>query len=105
MTLIFALFAEVERDLISERTRKGLAKARSSGTKLGRPNGLLGVSRIDGKEDEIRSSSISASRKARSLRSPASPDRLSTTSTARETSSRVASVYFYTNLVSNLYRG
>ena len=37
MTSLFALFAEVERDLISERTREGLAKARSSGTKLGRP--------------------------------------------------------------------
>ena len=54
MTTLFALFAEVERDLISERTREGLARARSSGRKLGRPNGSLGVSRLDGKEDEIR---------------------------------------------------
>ena len=54
MTTLFALFAEVERDLISERTREGLAKARSSGTKLGRPKGSLGVSRLDGKEDDIR---------------------------------------------------
>ena len=54
MTTLFALFAEVERDLISERTREGLAKARSSGKKLGRPKGSLGVSRLDGKEDEIR---------------------------------------------------
>ena len=44
---------EVERDLISERTREGLAKARASGQKLGRPKGSLGVSRLDGKEDEI----------------------------------------------------
>ena len=42
------------RDLISERTREGLAKARASGRKLGRPKGSLGVSRLDGKEDEIR---------------------------------------------------
>ena len=49
-TTLFALFAEVERDLISERTREGLARARSSGRKLGRPKGLLGVSRLDGKE-------------------------------------------------------
>ena len=35
MTTLFALFAEVERDLISERTREGLARARSSGRKLG----------------------------------------------------------------------
>ena len=54
MTTLFALFAEVERDLISERTREGLARARSSGRKLGRPKGSLGVSRLDGKQDEIR---------------------------------------------------
>ena len=54
MTTLFALFAEVERDLISERTREGLAKAKASGKKLGRPKGSLGVSRLDGKEDEIR---------------------------------------------------
>ena len=54
MTTLFALFAEVERDLITERTREGLAKARSSGKKLGRPKGSLGVSRLDGKQDEIR---------------------------------------------------
>ena len=54
MTTLFALFAEVERDLISERTREGLAKARASGRKLGRPKASLGVSRLDGKEDEIR---------------------------------------------------
>ena len=45
------LFAEVERDLISERIRDGLVKARASGRKLGRPRG---VSRLDGKEAEIR---------------------------------------------------
>ena len=28
MTTLFALFAEVERDLISERTREGLARAK-----------------------------------------------------------------------------
>ena len=53
MTTLFALFAEVERDLISERTREGLARARASGKKLGRPKGALGVSRLDGKEDDI----------------------------------------------------
>ena len=35
MTTLFALFAEVERDLISERTRQGLAKARSSAASSG----------------------------------------------------------------------
>lgn len=46
MTTLFALFADVERDLISERTREGLARARASGKKLGRPKGTLGVSRL-----------------------------------------------------------
>ena len=32
----------------------GLAKARFSGQKLGRPKGSLGVSRLNGKEDDIR---------------------------------------------------
>ena len=54
MTTLFALYAEVERDLISERTRQGLAKAKSSGRKLGRPKGSLSVSRLNGKEDNIR---------------------------------------------------
>ena len=42
MTTLFALFAEIERDLISERTREGLARAKASGRKLGRPKGSLG---------------------------------------------------------------
>ncbi len=54
MTALFALNAEVERDLISERTREGLARARASGKKPGRPKGALGVSRLDGREEEIR---------------------------------------------------
>ena len=54
MTTLFALFAEVERELISERTREGLARAKATGKKLGRPKGALGTSRLDGREDEIR---------------------------------------------------
>ena len=54
MTTLFALFNEVERELISEPTREGLAKARGPGTKLGGPKGSLGTSRLDGREDEIR---------------------------------------------------
>ena len=54
MVALFALFAEVERDLISERTKESLAKARASGKKLGRPKGMLGQSRLNGKEKEIQ---------------------------------------------------
>ena len=54
MVALFGLFAEVERDLISERTREGLASARAKGRLLGGLKGVLGKSRLDGKEKEIR---------------------------------------------------
>jgi DNA invertase Pin-like site-specific DNA recombinase len=54
MVALFGLFAEVERDLISERTKEGLAVARAKGRLLGRPKGSLGSSKLDGKEGEIR---------------------------------------------------
>ena len=52
MVTMFGLFAEIERDLISERTKEGLAAARIKGKLLGRPKGI-GYSRLDGKESEI----------------------------------------------------
>jgi len=51
---LFGLFAEIERDLISQRTKEGLAKAMSNGKRLGRPKGIRGKSKLDGKEEEIR---------------------------------------------------
>lgn len=54
MTALFAMFAEVMRDLISEQTREGLAKTSASGKTLGPPKGSPGVLRPDGKEDKIR---------------------------------------------------
>ena len=54
MIALFGLFAEVERDLISERTKEGLAAAKAKGKRLGRPKGALGTSRLDGKQDDIR---------------------------------------------------
>jgi DNA invertase Pin-like site-specific DNA recombinase len=54
MITLFGLFAEVERDLISQRTKEGLATARAKGRLLGRPKGALGKSKLDGKEEEIR---------------------------------------------------
>jgi DNA invertase Pin-like site-specific DNA recombinase len=53
MVTIFSLLAELERDLISHRTKIALARAKTLGKKLGRPKGP-GKSRLDGKEAEIR---------------------------------------------------
>lgn len=55
MITMFSLFAEIERDLISERTKEGLARARAEGKLLGRPKGSLGKSKLDGKQQEIQS--------------------------------------------------
>jgi DNA invertase Pin-like site-specific DNA recombinase len=51
---MFSLFSEIERDLISERTKDGLKRARAEGKLLGRPKGSLGKSKLDGKEKEIK---------------------------------------------------
>lgn len=54
MITLFSLFAEIERDLISERTKEGVMAARAKGKMVGRPKGVLGKSKLDGKEEEIR---------------------------------------------------
>jgi DNA invertase Pin-like site-specific DNA recombinase len=54
MVTMFSLFAEIERDLLSERTKEGLRRARAQGKLLGRPKGSLGKSKLDGKETEIK---------------------------------------------------
>ena len=54
MVTLFGLFAEIERELISLRTKEGLAAARASGKSLGRPRGKLGSSKLTGKEAEIQ---------------------------------------------------
>ena len=53
MIALFGLFAEVERNLIAERTKEGLAAAKAKGKRLGRPKGAWGKSKLDGKEQEI----------------------------------------------------
>lgn len=53
MIALFGLFAEVERDLIAERTKEGLAAAKAKGKRLGHPKGALGKSKLDGKETAI----------------------------------------------------
>jgi len=52
MITMFALFAEIERDLISERTKQGLIAARKRGKQLGRPKGS-GKSKLDEFKPEI----------------------------------------------------
>ncbi len=54
MIAVLDLSAEVERDLIPERTKEGLAAARARGRSLGRPKGSLGASKLDGEEAEIQ---------------------------------------------------
>ena len=51
---VFGMLSEIERKLISERTREGLESARRQGKLLGRPKGVPGKSRLDGREGEIR---------------------------------------------------
>ncbi len=53
MITMFSLFAEIERDLISERTKAGLARAKAEGKLIGRPRGI-GKSKLNGKEVDIQ---------------------------------------------------
>ena len=52
MITMFSLFAEMERTLISERTKVGLEAARAKGKLLGRPKGP-GKSKLDKNKDAI----------------------------------------------------
>jgi DNA invertase Pin-like site-specific DNA recombinase len=49
---IFAMIAEIEHDLISERTKEGLRARKAAGVILGRPKGP-GKSKLDQYKDEI----------------------------------------------------
>jgi DNA invertase Pin-like site-specific DNA recombinase len=50
---LFSILYEVERDMISERTKRGLERARAGGKTLGRPDGKTSRSKRDGEEEEI----------------------------------------------------
>uniref|UniRef100_A0A6M3JYD6 Putative resolvase domain containing protein n=1 Tax=viral metagenome TaxID=1070528 RepID=A0A6M3JYD6_9ZZZZ len=52
LLLVFGMMAEIERDLISLRTKEGLAARRAMGVKLGRPS-KPGKSRLDQHRTEI----------------------------------------------------
>ncbi len=49
----FGLAAEIERDLISSRTKEALARKKAQGIKLGRQPGQQVKSKLDSKRDEI----------------------------------------------------
>ena len=51
---LFGLFAEIERTLLSLRTKEALAAVKAAGKPLGRPRGTLGKSKLDGKKEEIK---------------------------------------------------
>lgn len=50
----FGLAAELERELISQRTKSALAKKKSEGMILGRRKGQKVKSKLDGKEENIK---------------------------------------------------
>ena len=52
LAMAFSIAAEIERDLISKRTKEGLAAARRKGKVLGRPKGP-GKSKLDPYREEI----------------------------------------------------
>ncbi len=55
LAFAFSLVAEIERDLISQRTREGLARRRALGVRLGRPMGRRNVRRVlDGCDGQVR---------------------------------------------------
>lgn len=54
LAFAFSLSAQIERDLISQRTKAGLERRRAEGVKLGRPKGSKNTKvKLSGKEDVI----------------------------------------------------
>lgn len=53
LAFAFGLSAEIERNLISQRTKEALARRKAEGKKLGRPKGSS-MKNLKGKEDEIK---------------------------------------------------
>ena len=55
LAFVFGLSAEIERNLISQRTKEALARKKSEGVRLGRPKGSQNhKTKLSGKEEVIR---------------------------------------------------
>ena len=55
LAFAFALSADIERQLISQRTKEALARMKSEGKVLGRPKGSLSKhTKLSGKEEQVR---------------------------------------------------
>ena len=55
LAFAFSISAEIERTLISQRTREALRRKKTEGVKLGRPKGRKNrVHKLDGREERIR---------------------------------------------------
>ena len=55
LAFTFGLSAEIERNLISQRTKEALARKKSEGVHIGRPKGALSkIVKLSGKEEIIR---------------------------------------------------
>lgn len=63
VAMAFSMAAEIERDLISQRTKEALAARRASGKPLGRPKGK-GKSKLDQYQPEIEALLANGSTKA-----------------------------------------
>ena len=70
MITLFSLFAELERDMISLRTKEALAAKKAQGISLGKPKGTLQKSKFDKDVEKIKelvSYGLSASKIAKVL--------------------------------------
>jgi DNA invertase Pin-like site-specific DNA recombinase len=68
MRTMLSLFSEIERDLISTRTKEGLEAVKASGKQLGRPKGIIGRSKLDkhrGKIIELLNEGVAQAKVAR----------------------------------------
>lgn len=71
LAFAFGLSAEIERNLISQRTKEALARVRAEGKRVGRPRGSRNTSKLEGRERYISQKLADGSKKkeiARRLR-------------------------------------